>query len=457
MAAIENHFTVFIRLPFERGNFVDPPPVSWSAAKERTLWNVISRQAKENDIDWTGLSQNLEVTQSFLLQQAAWLYERQLSQVRAQMRKVGARASATPSPAPGSVSGSMMGGQTMKRGGSGGSRVPSRLSIHARDSPNIVGETSVPGTPPRARHSLPLRAPSGLLSSQLRGITGTSSPISRQLSKESNTPTSGQFRRGSMQQYISKLPAQGRQISANSSDSDDLDTAASRVVSRRQNPSATPRRTTSRRDAEARRPTPINNDDDDDEDDSPSFLPFASKDEPIRNPATLQDPSATLRGVLMAPTYSSQRPISHRRSTSERIAITTAHSQEPMASSTSSNSSGPTPTTSSQQPQAQTNTQIRAATVLSPRQHAAIASLSPRYRLGTTQREGSDTSPSMGSSFSDLDDASVTQSALEEALLSNMARGNSNGSSTTGNGGGMASRVSGISQALRSRYFDVQQ
>jgi hypothetical protein len=64
----------------------------------------------------------------------------------------------------------------------------------------------------------------------------------------------------------------------------------------------------------------------------------------------------------------------------------------------------------------------------------------------------------MGSSFSDLDgmspspednafvlidsqDASVTQSALEEALLSNMQHG------------GMASRMSTISQALRSRYL----
>lgn len=54
----------------------------------------------------------------------------------------------------------------------------------------------------------------------------------------------------------------------------------------------------------------------------------------------------------------------------------------------------------------------------------------------------------MGSSFSDLDDASVTQSALEEALLSNM--GNNGGNAS------MASRVSGISQALRSRYFDAQ-
>ena len=52
----------------------------------------------------------------------------------------------------------------------------------------------------------------------------------------------------------------------------------------------------------------------------------------------------------------------------------------------------------------------------------------------------------MGSSFSDLDDASVTQSALEEALMSNL------GSTTT-----VASRVSGIGQALRSRYFDARQ
>jgi hypothetical protein len=44
----------------------------------------------------------------------------------------------------------------------------------------------------------------------------------------------------------------------------------------------------------------------------------------------------------------------------------------------------------------------------------------------------------MGSSFSDLDDASVTQSALEEALASHMNRG----------GGSKF----GISQAFRSRY-----
>jgi hypothetical protein len=57
----------------------------------------------------------------------------------------------------------------------------------------------------------------------------------------------------------------------------------------------------------------------------------------------------------------------------------------------------------------------------------------------------------MGSSFSDLDDASVTQSALEEALLSGM------GNTTMTNMGGFGGRVtSGIGQALRSRYFDAR-
>ena len=56
----------------------------------------------------------------------------------------------------------------------------------------------------------------------------------------------------------------------------------------------------------------------------------------------------------------------------------------------------------------------------------------------------------MGSSFSDLDDASITQSALEEALMSNL------GNTVTTNT--VASRVSGIGQALgmglRGRYFE---
>lgn len=51
---------------------------------------------------------NFNVTLRFLLQQAAWLYDRQLSQVRAQMRRFDhTTQSNSPSPASGSVSGSL--------------------------------------------------------------------------------------------------------------------------------------------------------------------------------------------------------------------------------------------------------------------------------------------------------------------------------------------------------------
>ena len=55
---------------------------------------------------------------------------------------------------------------------------------------------------------------------------------------------------------------------------------------------------------------------------------------------------------------------------------------------------------------------------------AAAAALSPRLRRTAAAAGGSETgTPSMGSSFSDLDDASVTQSALEEALAREMRAG----------------------------------
>lgn len=57
---------------------------------------------------------HFDVTLQFLLQQAAWLYDRQLSQVRAQMSRVPTTQSTSTSPAPGSVSGSTALGQQTK-------------------------------------------------------------------------------------------------------------------------------------------------------------------------------------------------------------------------------------------------------------------------------------------------------------------------------------------------------
>lgn len=510
MGQPEHHFNVFIRMPYKRGDFVDPPPVAWNSTKEHALWDILSRVAKNSETDWKSLAEQFEVTPTFLLQQAAWLYERNLQQVRAHMRRIGnSRQSTTPSPAPGSTSASMVGGQAMRRAGSGGSRVPSRLSTQALGSPTVgAGGDSTPGTPAKSRASLPMRNASGIANtgpSQPRTASGTTRPLSRQSSKEAES-TAGhvatQSRRGSLQHMTSRSPGQARtagqpqqQVPPQSSDSEE-EMTQSRMITRRVNPSLPAHRRIGlamRKDSQSLRgntaspidlsaAAPHQDSDDDEDEDSPSFLPFATPNsqpnsvEPKPRPSSSsqQDPSATLRGGfahLPGPVQTQNlRPNIHRRTTSERISSPTVEppTPKPDRDITSSTSSLSSPTTQSH-PSA-TATYATARTNQSnvsnnlPRQaQASQASsrpsnqnpLSPPHRalLPSSPRRhptgaGSDTSPSMGSSFSDLDDASVTQSALEEALLSGM------GNTTMTVHGGVAGRVSGISQALRSRYFD---
>jgi len=75
-----------------------------------------------------------------------------------------------------------------------------------------------------------------------------------------------------------------------------------------------------------------------------------------------------------------------------------------------------------------------------------LAALSPRHRRLAFARDGSDTgSPSMGSSFSDLDDASVSNSALEEALATDLRAGRPAGpGSGAASIGGLGQRVGGL-------------
>lgn len=151
---------------------------------------------------------------------------------------------------------------------------------------------------------------------------------------------------------------------------------------------------------------------DEDDADSPPFLPFSDPKAVERSPP---DPSATLR---TAPQFLSTR----------------LHAQVPPTSTSSSSSA------QSSQPHRKTHRPPQNPT--SPPHHHSnepASALSPRQRK--VVKDGSEGTPSMGSSFSDLDDASVTQSALEEALAHEM------------NQGGVASRMSTISQALRSRYL----
>lgn len=120
------HYTVFIRLPFKRGDFQDPTPVEWDSTKDKALWKLISKASNTKELDWEDISLKFNVSLPFLLQQAAWLYERHFESMRAQMKKLGA-ASGTSSPAPqqadGGVSvggGATGGGVSMQRTGSRG-------------------------------------------------------------------------------------------------------------------------------------------------------------------------------------------------------------------------------------------------------------------------------------------------------------------------------------------------
>lgn len=122
----------------------------------------------------------------------------------------------------------------------------------------------------------------------------------------------------------------------------------------------------------------------------------------------------------------------------------TPHTQpaNPTAPTSQPSSTHP-PAPSRQQTNTTTSSQSSSSTAPHPPRPQRQAALSPKRRAAhlVSSETGS---PSMGSSFSDLEDSSLTQSALEEALMSNMrAQG---GSTMT-----IGSRMSSIRDALSSR------
>ncbi|KAL8785148.1 MAG: hypothetical protein Q9213_003566 [Squamulea squamosa] len=399
--AQEPQFTVFIRLPFPRGDFVDPPPVKWDSSKDQTLWDILSRTSKGREIDWHALSVNVLFAQSgrlandeirasqfdvdlaFLLQQAAWLYERQLSQVKAQLRKVSKPSLTAQSPTPSLGTGSgATGGHAMARTSSGGARMSRNSSTNTvhqiqKASPTLAQRPSTEALSPAIQSSRAREA-----SRRLSDLTQKDRP------PVSETPESSS--------------SKADNSSSSSSESEAAPLSRSRAYMRRP------------RHSNSKAPLGPLSDADEDDADSPPFLPFS--DPKAINQPPPNDPGATLR---TAPQF-----LSNKLPTPAAPALTSSSS-----SAQSSQPSKKPPKPSHRNP-------------TSPPHHHSnepASALSPRQRR--VVKDGSEGTPSMGSSFSDLDDASVTQSALEEALAHEM------------NQGGVASRMSTISQALRSRYL----
>ncbi|KAA8901579.1 hypothetical protein FN846DRAFT_957006 [Sphaerosporella brunnea] len=317
----ETQYTVYIRLPFPRDGFIDPPRVDWDASKERYLWKILSKGNRDADINWDSLSQQLQVSRAFLLQQAAWLYERELIQIQAQMRKVGLSTSsipalaASPSPTP------------LTPVFSAQQRTHSSLSASATTTPRA---TPVPH--PRAPQQ-------------------TTHRFSRPLASEEEKEAPEEEEDGSTVE---------ESTSDSSSDGgEDADEAP-------QMPRLQTFRQKQQQQAAAAAPPNLGSEDErdvEDDDNEAAFLPFSSM--------------VGASGGDMAGTVTLRSPVRNGLLRNSRA--------------------------------------------------VGSAGLS---------------SPSMGSSFSDLSDASVSQSAMEEAYLSTMQAG--------GGGGGVASR---LGQVMKSRYF----
>ncbi|KFX87451.1 hypothetical protein V490_08241 [Pseudogymnoascus sp. VKM F-3557] len=404
-------YTIIVRVPFPRDNFVDPPPVAWDASKDRSLWKILSKTPKNSEMNWNTLAESYDVSLSFLLQQAAYLYDRQFSQVRAQLRKVGASKNTVPSPILGTES---AGGEAMVRTISGGSQqqTPSALSIR-RDSPapNVDGGGQYPagraGAPQisrtsssntttqiQSRHTIIPSSPN-LAKAQLHGRS--MSPLSR-ARRPSNVINTAHPHGSSRPTPLS--PASVLESSSEESSSDSDLPVQSRMLRR------PPRRL-------------HHSEDGDDDEESPTFLPFTT----TAKPPTAYNPSS-------AAVHEDATEVSHRKKPSETILR--SHTSDSSASSTAQN----------HPPSHRDPKQARGMAGAGPIPGRRTAELAGRSPVSKGKEHGmgreSDGTPSMGSSFSDLDDASVTQSALEEALLSNMQHG------------GMASKMSNFSHAFRS-------
>ncbi|KAK8230511.1 hypothetical protein HDK77DRAFT_379729 [Phyllosticta capitalensis] len=426
------HYTVLIRLPFARRDFVDPAQVDWDQTKDQALWKIISRpkEGARDDIDWQDLASRFGCSSGFLLQQAAWLYERHLNHVRAQMRKVGSGASGGGS---GSGTGNAPGSIPMKRGGSGGGnpapRTASALSMRSRDSP-------VP--PARISTAVPSqlsRTPSATTITQSRGPQTPASPRQpvRSSFRSSFPPprrasptleTTAEASRPHSRTLSPTSPILSESESESSSSDDDKDNPIRRsqlfkrpprFMARQNKPPLEPRR--------GGRP----------------LSEIASGKQPMRldssaTSASTNDPRTDDEAVKLSRPGTGTNTGNGSRSGSGSNQHLHRRSTQPSPFSPPESRGGLRHGTGALSPGGHHRTEL--ARLGSPR---GLGSAPGSKRGG--EGGGSEGAPSMGSSFSDLDDASVTQSALEEQLLSHMQHA-----------GGL-SKMSTISQALRSRYL----
>ncbi|KAL9082508.1 MAG: hypothetical protein Q9159_006366 [Coniocarpon cinnabarinum] len=461
------HYTAFIRLPFPRGDFEDPPLVRSEAFAFKILYLKRPRSiGMQQRIKRSGKYSPtiLEAPSSiFILQQAAWLYERQLSQVREQMRRVnkpddlaneedsGKALAGVESP-PGRRASFAQPGTSPTPQAQGITKQLKRLSTGTdvfQGSSALKPRPEAANIPLEGKHESFEGWPKSGSMTESIGTSLTKTASNETLTRGSQQAASGRVLRPrpSFQRHTppdrksspiltgrrpSQLSAQRPRdlspASHSSSESSASEEDNEKVQPKRSQFLHRPPNFGNSKGAAFRPPggaaNVFSHGNEDEEDDSP-FLPFS---QPL---AAEEDLGATLRGepkIMDSQTDGSSEAAP---------AVEPGRGNEDTSASSTTSSMAP-----EQYDETPTSQRSPESNTFSPHRRPGVAELkTPRTGKG---RENSEGTPSMGSSFSDLDDTSVTQSALEEALLSNVQKG------TT------ASRISNLSQALRSQYSRYQ-
>ena len=299
------------------------------------------------------------------------------------MRKAATtKGSSAPSPVPGSESGPFPPSDGFRPGPAGG-RAPSALSIR-RDSPLPRTDGSGPGTPLKA--SLAIRPfASRNSSANTTTIIGPNQPGSKGLAN----PKAGESNRRRVGSLPISTVASGGADSSTAPDDADTETLSPGPASSAEDSDSSDSPVESRI---IRRPPRFQPQDgagsfadDDDDEAEPAFLPFTAQSSSAAGPSAA-DLGATLRG--------DPREFARRLGKAGAKDKTAQHSQT-SDSSASSAAIVSKPGTEDRRG--------GALGPLSPRRTAELAGRSPGGKGKGYSRDGSDGTPSMGSSFSDLD------------------------------------------------------
>lgn len=385
-------FTALIRLPFPRGSFVDPPQAQWDAEKDRQLWKVISKSSKTSDLNWVELASKFQVPPAFLLQQAAWLYERHFEHVRNQMKKVsGSNVTAAAASGGGSTL-TPVGGVAMQRAGSGGAgppRTTSALSGHRRNSPSLGLQEAIEPAPaltrtPSTTTITQSRAQTQQLPTRTLSARSTQRPNLARPTKDDRSVSPGTATHTAPQE-----PPDSPEIPASSSSSSSSLSDTDHPAHRSQLFKRPPRFQQKR----PRELAPFAEGDGTQEGDETgsqgnTMLPFAS---------AARRPSSTSRQGLPE----QDMRLADRQKESTAAKQSSPHSQATTETASSMTSSASASDAPSVGPQA------AAKSPVSPNfsHRAVMASLGSPRAQALRRKEGSEGTPSMGSSFSDIDGA----------------------------------------------------